>query len=234
MAKKGLVVLFLAVFAAGGLWAQAAFSVSAGAGGLVGGDFGGGAEVTGEQLGIPLSSKIETPYFGGGGYVFLDATYAELTFAFFLGGGKYKTSMTYPGNDNLTEGDWSITNFNIGLLLKYPFAINDAFSLFPLVGVDYGICLSAKYELEEGVSDPVKDAGDLSALWFKAGVGGDFSFTDRIYLRLEALYGIRLANKFETDTKDNYVEMLPGADIDAKTSLGHGLTAKLAVGFKFF
>jgi hypothetical protein len=230
MAKKGLVVLVLAAFAAGGVWAQAEFSVSAGAGGLFGSDFGGGVDVSGETI----SSKTETPYFGVGGYAFLDATYAELTVAFLAGSGKMKVSGTSGGNDQSKEKDWLITNLNIGLLLKYPFEINDVFSFFPLLGVDYQLSISTDLEVKNDSTGETKkyEAGDFSALWFKAGLGGDIAFTDEIYLRLEALYGIRLANKFETDMKDES-EKLP-IDLDVKTLLGHGLTAKVAVGFKFF
>jgi opacity protein-like surface antigen len=236
MAKKGLFVLVLAAFAAGGLWAQqeqkpkpkpqTAFGISAGAGALIGGDFGGGIDAS--QSGYSI--KYEMPYFGGGGYAFFDATYAELTLAFFGGGGKVKGSET---GSETEEDDWSITNFNIGLLGKYPFAINDKLSLFPLLGIDYHICLSAKIDGKEYKnSDGDEAPGDFSALWFKFGGGGDFALTEKIYLRLEALYGIRLANKAETDLKDQFKDM--GFDEgDIKTLLGHGLEVKLAVGYKF-
>ncbi|MDR2392654.1 MAG: porin family protein [Treponema sp.] len=181
----------------------AELKLSAGVGGFIGGDFCGGVEA---------GQKIETPYFGGGAaYAFFDATYAELNLAIYGGSGKVK-----PG-----DVDMSRMNFNIGLLGKYPFAMTDTLSLFPLLGIEYQICLSAKQGDNE-FSDP----GDLSALWFKLGGGGDFAFTPNIYLRGEALYGIRLANKFETDLKDS-------GGSDAKTLLGHGITVKLAVGYTF-
>jgi hypothetical protein len=82
------------------------------------------------------------------------------------------------------------------------------------------------------MTDEVVDSGDFSALWFKFGGGLDFAFMQKLYLRLEALYGIRLANTLEKDMKD-MVEDLPGADVEVKNLLGHGLTAKLAVGYKF-
>ncbi|MDR1468699.1 MAG: hypothetical protein LBT00_05340 [Spirochaetaceae bacterium] len=77
--------------------------------------------------------------------------------------------------------------------------------------------------------DDKGEPGDLSALWFKFGGGLDYSFTEKIYLRFEALYGLRLANKSEKDAKDQYQDY--GADAD--TLLGHGLTVKLGVGYKF-
>jgi hypothetical protein len=207
MAKRSLMVLVLAALvAAGGVFAQN-IALSAGGGGLIGGDFGGGVEASG--------TKIETPYFGGGGFAFFDATYAELSLAISGNGGKFKTS----GSGDV---DFSLVNLNIGLLGKYPFAINDTLSFFPLLGIDYQVTLSAKQGDNE-----VDEPGDFSALWIKFGGGVDYSITESLYLRLDALYGIRLANKFENDMKDN----IPGADV--KPLLGHGLTVKVGVGYKF-
>ena len=62
----------------------------------------------------------------------------------------------------------------------------------------------------------------------------DFSLTHNIYLRGQVLYGIRLANRFENDLvnelRDDFTG-IPGVNID--TRLGHGLSIKLAVGFRF-
>jgi hypothetical protein len=91
MAKRHFLVLVLAAFAVGGLFAQEdsekpkkAFSISAGIGGFASGDFGGGFEDTTKSGDV---SKYETPYFGGGGYAYFDATYAELTIGFSVGSG---------------------------------------------------------------------------------------------------------------------------------------------------
>ena len=225
MAKRSLMVLVLAALvAAGGVFAQD-IALSAGGGGLIGGDFGGGVE--GKMSGA--SMKIETPYFGGGGFAFFDATYAELSLAISGNGGTVKTSMSGSGSNDV---DSSLVNFNIGLLGKYPFAINDTLSFFPLLGIDYQVTLSAKVDGKdyEGFGGQDGKPGDFSALWIKFGGGVDYSITESLYLRLDALYGIRLANKFENDMKDTY-EKTPG--VDAETLLGHGLTVKVGVGYKF-
>ncbi|MDR2509010.1 MAG: outer membrane beta-barrel protein, partial [Spirochaetaceae bacterium] len=230
MVKKGLLVLALAALVAGGAFAQddegGAFKLSAGVGGFFGSDFGGGAEASAT---MPVVGKIdmtmETPYLGGGGFVFFDATYAELSLAFFGG--------TMKNKSDGTETDSSIMNFNIGLLGKYPIAVGEKLKVFPLLGIEYDICLSAKdedgNEYEGMGGDGDGGPGDFSALWFKLGGGLDFALTEKLYLRFEALYGLRLENKFEKDMKD-YLEPM---DSDAKTRLGHGLTAKLALGFTF-
>jgi opacity protein-like surface antigen len=232
MAKKSLAVLAVAVLAAGGVFAQTAFGISAGAGGLFISDFGGGLDVSGNMGGQPISMKMESPNFGGGGYIFVDARYAELTVAVYGGSGTSKTTQTDRPD---SESDMTSMNLNIGLLGKYPIAVNSKLTLFPLLGIDYAVCLSAKGEDGndlEGLTGEVVDSGDFSALWFKFGGGLDFALTQNLYLRFEALYGIRLANTYEKDMKDMVEDSL-GTDVEVKTLLGHGLTAKLAVGYRF-
>jgi hypothetical protein len=101
-----------------------------------------------------------------------------------------------------------------------------------MLGLTYRVILSVKDEDGNTIknSDGDDAPGDFSALWFKLGGGVDFSFTDHIYLRGGLLYGLRLPNKYENDTKDLYDKM-PGVDV--KTLLGHGLEVKIAVGYKF-
>jgi hypothetical protein len=76
----------------------------------------------------------------------------------------------------------------------------------------------------------VEDPGDLNALWFKFGGGLDYSFSDRVYLRGEALYGLRLSNKFEDDLVD-YLKYEGATSVD--TLLGHGIEIKAAIGYRF-
>jgi opacity protein-like surface antigen len=171
----------------------------------------------------------------------VDATYAELTVAVYGGGGTFKMTQTQTGKEDTSEDmDISAVNLNIGLLGKYPIAVNNKLTLFPLLGIDYAVCLSAKDEDGEDFNgmDGEGGPGDFSALWFKFGGGLDFALTEKLYLRFEALYGLRLANTFEKDAKDMLDEQFEqakklGADVEVKTLLGHGLTAKLAVGYRF-
>jgi opacity protein-like surface antigen len=202
MAKKNLAVLIIAALTASGVFAQG-FGLSAGVGGYVGGDFGGGSEIDGE--------KGDTPYFGGGGFAFFDATYAELSVGVLGGGGKWSSDYSA-----------SVMNLNISVLGKYPIAVGGKLSVFPLLGIDFQAALSVKVDGEEHDKPE-----EFSALWFKLGGGLDYAITGNLYLRFEALYGIRLENEAEKNTKKD------NDGVDVTTLLGHGLTAKLAVGFKF-
>jgi opacity protein-like surface antigen len=240
MKKISLLVLVLAAFAAGEAFAQN--KISAGVGGFIGGDFGGGAEGKLSQGSFEEKLTSETPYFGGGGFIFLDATYAELSLSFLKGGVTDKVTVDDGSTSTSIEEDGgSFMNFNIGLLGKYPIAVGEKLKVFPLLGIEYDICLSAKekngieYKNERG-----EDAsGDFSALWFKLGGGLDINVTETVYFRFEALYGFRLANKAEKDLKDFIKELFERSGIPAgvnanyETLLGHGITVKLAVGFNF-
>jgi hypothetical protein len=194
---------------------KSCFTLSAGGGIFIGGEIGGGISAENYRYDI----LIKVPYFGGGGFLFFDAAYAEISFGVWGGGG------------NLA----SFVNLNIGLLGRYPFRINDKFSVFPLLGIDYQITVSAK--LKDGgdilysdfTTGEEKIAGDLSALWFKFGGGLDYRITEKVYARAQALYGLRAANKFETIMENRY----KWEGYSAKTLLGHGPTVKLAVGYKF-
>jgi opacity protein-like surface antigen len=212
MAKKCLLVLVLAGVLAGGVFAQAEFRLGAGVGGYFTSDFGGGVEFT------TSGQSIKTPYDGYGGFLFVDATYAELSFGYFFGSG----TMKFEGGGTPDES-YTGTGLDIGLLVKYPFDVSEMLSVFPLLGATYRAMLSVK--MENGDEDENEE--DFSALWFRLGGGVDFSFTDNIYLRGEVLSGLRLANKFENDLVDD----MPSADV--KPLLGHGLEAKVAVGYRF-
>jgi opacity protein-like surface antigen len=225
MKKRIFLGLVLAAAAAGAAFAAPEFKLSAGAGGYFTSDFGGGAE--GSMGG--QSGSLNTPYFGGGGFAFFDATFAEASLGFFGGGGSAK----FDGALGDAETDMSFMGLDIGLLGKYPFAINEKLTISPMLGITYRVVLSAKDEDGDEIknSDGDDAAGDFSALWFRFGGGVDYAFTDNLYVRGGLLYGLRLANKFEDDMVDSFKQQYPG--IDANTLLGHGLEVKIAVGCRF-
>jgi opacity protein-like surface antigen len=227
MMKKLVLLSVLVALAAGGAFALPEFKLSAGAGGYFASDFGGGIEVS------PMNEEtgsIKTPYFGGGGFAFFDATFAELSLGFLGGGGTTSSEI-----ELFPEGDRSFMGLDIGLLGKYPFAINDQLSVFPALGITYRLVLSAK---ENGNTyknlDEDEAPGDFSALWLNFGGGLDFAFTDHIYLRGGLVYGLRLANKAEKDLVDFFDAWYgPMSGTDLKTLGGHGLEVKIAVGYRF-
>jgi hypothetical protein len=139
------------------------------------------------------------------------------------------------------------TSLNFGLLVKYPFTVNDGFTVFPLLGAGYKYMLimsdnrgntqgrnckeSQVVEMDPGGEDPLKEKITIGArydeIWFKAGVGGDIALSGRIYIRNELLWGFRLNNPY-----DEYSITVRKMQFKETTYFHHGVTYKLAVGFK--
>ena len=212
-----LLVLMFAVAAAGGAFAQPELKLSAGAGGYFASDFGGGWQYAGSG-GTDITYK--TPYAGGGGWLFFDAAFAEASLGFFAAGGY----MSYFENNSMEQiSDMPYAGLDIGLMGKYPFALGERFTLFPLLGIAYRSFISVKIDGKDDV------AKDWSALWFKLGGGADYAFTDHVYARLNVVYGIRLANNLEKE----WVHYAQATFGNGETRLGHGLDVKLAAGYTF-
>ena len=161
--KRGLsYVLFWVI--ASTVWSQ---DLSFGNGIFIGNDFGGGFKneiFAGRQFNNQIVLKEDVIagmpmyYFGGGGFVFFDATYTVASFGFFVGGGKWEgTEMTYEHNVDYGHSikstpktmDFSFTGLNLGLLGKYPFNISEKLKIFPLLGFDYLIAFLVTFESEK-------------------------------------------------------------------------------------
>jgi hypothetical protein len=222
MTKKCFLVLAFAAVVVSGAFALPEFRVSAGLGGNFSNDFGGGVEVS---IAGTRAAHVKTPYIGGGGFVFFDLTFAELSLGFFTANG------TIEDHDRATgitlRPGFSGLGLDVGLLGKYPFAVSNRLSLFPLFGVTYRTMLSADIG---GVTND--HPGDFRTVWFRFGGGLDFSFTNNTFVRLGALYGFRLENRFEDDTGDR-LEYLLGRGSDAESLLGHGFDIRLSFGVRF-
>lgn len=216
MIKKIILAIALAFLIGESTFAQIRGNV--GVGGYITTDFGGGVEAF--VMGIKAAS-LKTPYFGGGAFVFFDGVFIETNVGFFVVGGEWENYGYSVGTYKL---DVSGIGIDTGILGKYPFHINERLDLFPLLGITYRQFVSMEID---GVDywNP-----KIDALWFKFGSGLDYSLSDRIYLRWEFLYGIRLSNKFEDESVDDI--KYQGAT-SADTLRGHGIEIKVAVGYKF-
>jgi len=208
MRKRMLLFLVVVAVVTTGAFAAPDFRLSAGLGGYLSADLDGAGVAEGDE------TVFSDTYVGFGGFVFFDATYAELSLGF-LGGPVeyyfYRTTVSGP----------SFMGFDISLLGKYPFSIGQKITLFPLLGIKYRMVLSL--EDEDGNKDD--SPGDLSSLFFNLGVGLDFSLTDHLFLRGEVLAGLGLPSKSDKDLAD----LLPDLD----TYPGLGLDIKLAIGYRF-
>jgi len=192
---------------------KAVVRVSLGAGGLLSADLGGG-------IAWKSGAYMAMPHNAGGAYLFADIGYAEAFIGYSTGGGDWKSASA----DELPYMYRS--NVNIGVLGKYPITAG-RLKYYPVLGLEYAVSLSGRLKYADG-TEYVFDAVDnrpaataLSAFGVKLGGGVDFGLNDRLYLRAEALYGVRTANEFETNEAD---------DSNAKTRLGHGPALKIGLG----
>ena len=214
-----LAAAFIAL-SSGGVYAQKGF-ISIGAGLYFNNEAGGGG-VKAAYMGE--TTETTYPYAGGGGYVFFDGRFFEVSAGFLIGGGDYKINQSI---GHSVAFDLTLMNLDFGLYGKYPFKLGEKIRLFPLFGVEYQLVLMTEIDGKTISSS----SRDFSALWFKVGAGIDFIFIPRVYLRIETLGGVRLPNKADKNIRDELQADMPGASTNKR--LGIGLTIKAAIGFQF-
>ena len=124
------------------------------------------------------------------------AQYAQVQLGVNSRVGKTKTVVKYDGT-KVTDGDakFDVTYFNIGLFGKYPFTVGPA-KIYPMLGFDFDLTASAKYE-----GNSVDKKEKLNAYWFDAGVGADIFVTKNLYIKPQFLLGLQM-NKIETSVAD--------------------------------
>ena len=105
----------------------------------------------------------------------------------------------------------TITALEFALLLSVPITINDSFIWYPIWGAGYNHVFSIKYENGEEGNKP----SALSTIRIYLGVGGDYTLTEKLYLRGQLL--------------GSYAFGLLGDSAIA----GFGGTFKIGVGYRF-
>jgi hypothetical protein len=209
---------------------------SFGGGVMFGSDFGGGVEHE-ISYNSSVTGSLAMPYIGGGAFVFFDMTYLEADAGIFVGSGDWKLKAGSPVDVDAEFGRFLFTGVDVALFGKYPFTVSRKIKVFPLLGVAY----QAVFYTKRADNEKIGDAFDYSQLWFKAGGGIDYDITRNVYFRAEALYGLRLATQMEKGDSmkvwwRDAIYQAKGitANItEGKTLLGHGLTAKVAIGYRF-
>jgi len=214
MAKKGLLVLILAVIVAGGAFAQN----SAGGGLVYTGDWTSkmSAKVGGKNY------DIKYPWDGIGFYGFFNMKYLELS------SGVHYTVIESKVSDpviNQFKGDVELAFLSLCVLGKYPFSLGEKIVIFPAAGLDLYIC----YNSDDGYVNSTIKNSDFTHLWFRFGGGIDFNLTEKLYLRGTVLFGIRTQMEYEDDFKD-YVKK---SGINPDVTPGFGAAVRVAIGVKF-
>ena len=187
----------------------------------------------GELRKLVFSQTIVT----GGEYLSFEAFMCELGVGLWSGRSTVRTDMynnsfrhdegslmeNPPGLNVISGlGRYDIMGMDLNLFLgKYPFRLGERVSFFPQIGICYQITLSMK---NEAAAYGIK-VGDFNALSFKPGGGFDFAITDKLLLRAEALFALRLDTNYERQLKKQF-----NSD---KASVGYGPEIKFGVRYKF-
>jgi len=244
--KKMFLLLVLSLFICGNLFA-ADFSLSAGAGGLLGAFFTR-YESSSSSGDMSMTQKVDQLNYGA--LVFFDASYAELSVLIQSGSNSYDEVMVRDDDDGpdfvARTGDGWETMLGFCLLGKYPFTLTKKLTLFPLLGIEYQIALSEKRRVNQGIiydrtngiyeKDANGNSFDIStwnAFWIHVGVGTDIALAKSFFIRSELLYSFRLMTAYESDGLEQMKSMLN--DNDPKLSgLTSGPSLRLCAGYRFF
>ena len=229
-------------------------SLSAGAGGLLGYTFTRYSLTAGTSGGGDIQSLQNMDRFDYGGFLFFDATYAELSVLFQGGMNSYRETMELTPHGRpatlVADNTGTGTELSLGfsLLGKYPFRVDDRFSFFPLLGIEYQIALlewrkpsnsSIVYDRTSGKLSEDRDKDNNSyplsawnSLWIDLGAGADYGFYGPWYLRGELLFGFRLPTPYEDGATEMTKHQFNAPD-PKLAGLTGSPTFKIAVGYKF-
>ncbi|GHV77915.1 hypothetical protein AGMMS49942_27360 [Spirochaetia bacterium] len=172
---------------------------------------------------------------GFGLHGFLDGTYAEFNAAMLF---VWVTqTLDNPVMEANTHDPYMLTQLYFSLYGKYPVDIGTTrWTVFPLVGITYQVALAdqgGKFGDDlSNMTDAANPSHQISptvdelwnSFWLKAGVGADYHFLEKLFLRAELLYGLKLPNGFEFANAKYWAENLSG--------LSNGVNLSVAIGYK--
>ena len=223
--KKCISVLVLLAIVAGSAFA---LDLSAGGGLLFDVAARNGLEI--DTIGMDGYAGIRNIDIGG--FLFFDATYAELDFYFAYGVVKDVIEKDAKGYIDSGYLNGSMVQLGFSLVGKHPFELGKV-TVFPLAGISYNIVLSYKNDSGVKVEDWTAALGSdvkashFSQFGFLFGAGLDVNLTSSLFLRSELAIQIRLPTKgmktMNHDAVDGYGD----------TTVGLGPRFKLGVGYKF-
>ncbi|MGA2764143.1 MAG: hypothetical protein ABSG17_12320 [Spirochaetia bacterium] len=157
---------------------------------------------------------------------FFDATYLQGSVGYeFISG--YSNTVTPGSTTNYNE---TLTYMNFALYGKYPFALGQAITVFPLLGAEYRLNLtwtsSSGADLKSAQSSQYQS--DMNELWLEAGAGADFAF-GRFYIRPEVLLGYKPLST----TDNNSITALQGLGATSVSMSYFAIKADVLLGYRF-
>lgn len=162
---------------------------------------------------------------------FFDATYVTVgvDYTTSIGKSTAKGTAYFPSEAEIDQDyDSSFAALDLTLNAKYPFAVAEGISLFPVVGITYSLNTAYTDNEMDTTKDDLEDdaKADLNDLFLNLGLGADIDVATGIYIRPSFMVGINL-DSAQTQYKD--IADLLGSDY---TSSGLKIGGGVAVGFK--
>jgi len=247
---KRLIVFLILFTIYGNLWARD-FSLSTGAGGLMGGLFTRYTlKADGKKAGLPMKVDAgqDTTQLNYGGLVFFDATYAELCITIQNGINKWTQNLDIEGLEGSkpSTGDGWETMMGFAILGKYPFNLGSRLTVFPLLGMEYQISLRQLrtqpdgwvYDRSDGIRERDKDKNafelsDWNSFFLDVGGGADFDITENIFIRGEFIYSFRLMTNYEKKNLEA-TKAMTGDNSPSMGGLTSGPSLRVCAGYRFF
>ena len=168
------------------------------------------------DLGGLATTQSENSYLLNFGIDF-DATYlvAKLQYATQLGKSNVTIKTTNPAGipDSTYDADNQLSFLELSLAGKYPIVLALGITIFPLLGLEYDLNLTANNMSAEQKTD-------LNDLYILAGLGVDIHVTPTVYFRPQLTYGF---NTTATPTTTANGVTYSANKLDAGISVGYGL-----------
>lgn len=218
--------ILMAIFICAGTALSAQVKISAGVGGIA--DYS-------LNNGIKFKSPAEKRHhelrnLSFGGLFFFDATYVEINADYAFGKLTYvqdyaTTALKYGGHVNKNDYG-SVLQLGFGVLGKIPMEF-ESFTLFPLFGINYNMVLVSRDKDDIKREDAMRN---LSQFGFQAGIGLDYNINQRLFVRTEGLFQLRLGKK----RLDEYFDWKSLGNASTKYNTpGMGPVIKAGVGIRF-
>lgn len=249
--KKSVFLPVLAMILGGSLWAGD-FTFSAGAGGLVGGLFTRynlKADGIKDGTQIKVDAGQEMNQFNYGALLFVDFVLGELSVNIQSGMNNWQQILDIDGlNSNKpSKGKGWESMLGFTLLGKYPFHLGDQMTFFPLLGMEYQFALVQErtqadgwvYDRTDGLREKNEKNGkayrmsDWNSLFIDIGGGLDYAITQKIFVRGEFLYSIRLMTPYEVKNLEN-IKIMTGDSNPKLKGLTSGPNLRLSAGYRFW
>ena len=232
----------------------AEFSLSAGGGAFVGGLFTRYTlSVDGNIANnvVKVRADQEMNQINYGGFLFIDATWAQLSLGLQGGNNTFRETFTADSSrqremDEDISGTGREMMLSFALLGKCPFSLNETFTLFPLAGIEYQIALAEYRDKNDGRGEykrtSIREADAngkpytlpvWNSLFVDIGGGLDVALPASLYLRTELVYCFRLQTFYEVDAL-KMVEKGVNAKEPKLAGLTSGPAFKVSAGWRFF